>query len=552
MTQPRQKSLTRRGLFVLGALLVVFAATAAQILRLGLAGGDRSSDLRLTTLEVAALGWSRPDITDRHGRLLATDIEVHSLFVDPALVFERDEVLEKLRAVLPDLDTSEVRQALSDRSKRFHWLRRGLTPRVAQKVHDLGIPGLGFRRELLRAYPGGTFAGHVLGGVSIDNRGLQGIEKWIDDQGLSTRVSGPIRSRHAAVVLALDMASQNALETELASAVQRYEATGAQGIVLDTTTGEVVASASVPTVEPGRLEDMIDPAKPDRVLGGVYELGSVMKVFTLAMALDHGNVTPDTKLDVHVPLEIGRFTIKDPHPAGRPLTAREIFVLSSNVGSARLALDLGPKHQQAFLAHLGLLTTRKTEIGAMAPPLTPKHWAEIETATIAYGYGLAVAPLQFAAAFATLVNGGIAIDPTFVRRDPGKPLASAQLLKPETSQHMRALLRLNVTHPNGTGRRAEVRGYRIGGKTGTAEMAHRGGYAKKSLITTFASAFPMDRPRYVVLVSLFEPKPTLETRGQGTAGVNAAPTAGRIIQRIAPLLGVPMRTEGQPGTIPAN
>jgi cell division protein FtsI (penicillin-binding protein 3) len=547
MNKTRDKHLMRRGLMLLGGALVLYGAIAAQIIRLGLEQHGRTAPLRLAVMETQAVTWSRPDIVDRNGRLLATDIEVHSLYVDPALVFARDELIEKISAHLPDLDADDVRALLADRTKRFQWLRRGLTPKVAQKIHDLGIPGVGFRREMLRAYPAGPLAGHILGGVSIDNRGLGGIEKWIDDQSLSERVTGPQRSRHRPVVLAIETAVQTALELELAAAAKRYEAQGAQGIIIDTATGEVVASASVPTVEPGRIEEMTDPTRPDRVLGGVYELGSVMKAFTLAMAFDGGAVTPDTKLDVRQPIEIGRFTIKDPHPTGRPLTAREVFVLSSNVGSAKLALDLGAKHQRAFLAHMGFLSPLRTEVGPIAPPLAPQHWGEIETATIAYGYGLAVAPLQFAASFATLVNGGTRVHPTYLKLDPTRDMDGAKalaLLTPETSARMRALMRLNVTHPQGTGRRAEIAGYRIGGKTGTAEMAGRGGYAKKSNVTTFASAFPMDRPRYVVMVSLFEPKPTLETRGAGTAGANAAPAAGRLIQRVAPLLGVEMRGEG--------
>ncbi|MFM2422356.1 MAG: hypothetical protein RL291_886, partial [Pseudomonadota bacterium] len=321
----------RRGLAVLATMAVGFCAIAGQILRLTYEHAPTAPNIRLAVHETIGDSWARPDIVDRRGRLLATDIEVHSLFADPAQIFDRDEVVEKLTAILPDLDGAQVREALGDRTKRFQWLRRGLTPRLAQTIHDLGIPGLGFRRELLRSYPAGAFAGHVLGGVSIDNRGLGGIEAWLDAQGLTERVATPVRSRKPPVMLSIDTAVQNAVERELSVAMARFQASSAQAVLVDVSSGEIVASASLPGVEPGRLEQMNDRTRPDRVAGGVYELGSVLKVFTLAMAFDSGRVTPETLVDVREPIEIGRFTIKDPHPAGRQLPARDVFVRSSNV-----------------------------------------------------------------------------------------------------------------------------------------------------------------------------------------------------------------------------
>ncbi len=263
------------------------------------------------------------------------------------------------------------------------------------------------------------------------------------------------------------------------------------------------------------------------------------------MALDSGFVTLDSTRDVRQPIEAGGFTIKDHYPQGRPLSVREIFLHSSNVGAAMLALEAGTQRQKEFLGALGLLETGRTEAGPLAPPQIPARWEKVETVTIAYGHGLAVPPVTFAAGLAALVNGGTKVVPTFRAHPDGQDAqAGPRLVSVETSAKMRELMRLNVTHASGTGRRAEIEGYRIGGKTGTAEMAGIGGYRKKAVISSFAAAFPMDDPRYVTLVMLFEPQGSDETKGGITAGLNAAPTTGRIVERIAPILGILPRRAG--------
>ncbi|MFM9938599.1 MAG: peptidoglycan D,D-transpeptidase FtsI family protein [Hyphomicrobiaceae bacterium] len=528
----------RLALLALG-LVVVLGAIAGQLTRLALIGRH---DTRTAMAEPIARTFARPDIVDRHGRVLATDVAAPSLYADPALILDLDEMLEKLVQTLPELNESELRRSLGDRSRRFAWIQRGLTPIEAQRVHELGLPGLGFRREPKRVHPAGSLAGHIIGHVNIDNKGLDGVERYIDEQQGLDAVGGAVASRLQAVRLSIDLGVQHAVSDELQAAMERYRAKGAGAVVMDAETGEILTAVSLPGIDPARASEALDPARIDRLHGGVYELGSIFKALTIAMALEDGRANLDTMYDVTRPLEIGRHKITDLHPQRRPLSVRDVFLHSSNVGAGMLALEAGAEPQRAFLARLGLIDGMRTEVGPVTAPLKPQRWDRIETVTISYGHGLAVAPVQFVAAAATLVNGGFKVVPTFIKAKGETARAEAalrtRLLSAETSAALRQIMRLNVTAAHGTGRRAEVAGYRPGGKTGTAEMPGIGGYQTKAVIASFVAAMPMDAPRYVMLVSLFEPQGTPETRGQITAGVNAAPTTGRIIQRIGPILGL--------------
>jgi cell division protein FtsI (penicillin-binding protein 3) len=523
-----------RAVLALSVLLLAFSTVAAQLLRLGLMGGG--ARLRIGFADAPLNAWARPDIVDRHGRLLATDRAVSSLYADPQLVQDADQAVEKLAVLLPSLNAAELRKALADRSRRFVWLARGLGADEALGVRALSLPGLGFRPELRRYYPLGTLAGHVLGAVGIDNRGLAGIERMLDEDGLVEPARGAERSAARPVQLALDVGVQYAVAEELRRALHEFKASAAAALVLDVHTGEIVAAVSLPEIDPHRPVELLDPARLDRLTAGTFELGSVYKILTIALALDCGIADLDTVLDVRQPLHAGSYAIKDPYPQGRPLTVREVFLYSSNVGAGMLALQVGSGRQRAFLAKLGLLDALRTEAGPVAPPQLPTAWGRAETITIAYGHGLAVAPLQFAVAAAAIVNGGTKLAPTFLLRTEAPP--GERVVARAVSSSLRELMRLGVTHAAGTGRRAEAEGYRVGGKTGTAEMPGRGGYRKKSVISSFLGAFPMEAPRYVTLVMLFEPRGTGETAGRITAGINAAPVTGRIVERIAPLLGV--------------
>jgi cell division protein FtsI (penicillin-binding protein 3) len=521
---------------VIVAIGLLFTSVGAQLVRL--AATPRPEVVGAVT-ETISKSFVRPDIVDRAGRLIATDIEMPSLFADPALVRGVDDAAERLSAVLPDLDQAELRRILSDRNRRFVWLRRGVAPRVAQEIHNLGLPGLDFRTELRRAYPLERLAGHVIGSVNMDNRGIGGLERAIDDIGGVEAAHGTSASSGMPVRLTLDLGVQHALEDELASAMGRYEAKGAAGLVMDVNTGDMLAASSLPSVDPSRPGEIADPDRLDKIQGSTFELGSIFKIQTVAMALDGGTVKPETVIDVTQPLTAGRFTIKDVHPAGRPLTVSEVFLHSSNVGAGLLALGEGPERQKAFLEALGLMRDMRTEAGPVASPQRPPKFGRAEQITVSYGHGLAVAPIQYAAATAAIINGGRLVTPTYLAgrkpaEEPGPPVVSEA-----TSQAMRVLLRRNVAEQGGTGRRADVPGFRVGGKTGTAEMPGKGGYQAKSVVSSFLAAFPMDAPKYLVLIILFEPSGNEETAGEVLAGRNAAPTAGRVITRIAPMLGVP-------------
>ena len=525
-----------RGLIVLGGITFAFLAVSGQLVRLALKGQGETATVALN--EPIGKSFARPDIVDRNGRMLATDLAIPSLYADPALLLDADEAIEKLRAVLPDLDEIELGRAFREPGRRFVWVRRGLTPDVAQRIHNLGIPGLAFRKELRRAYPLGRIAGHVLGSTNVDNKGLTGVERTIDETAGIEAVLGADRSQRAPVRLTLDVGVQHGLEQELKASITRYGARGAAGLIMEARTGAIVASASLPDIDPARPAEWLDETRSDKLAAGAYELGSIFKMVTIAMALESGQAKIDSIYDVREPLTAGRYTIKDLHPAGRPLSVAEIFLHSSNVGAGMLALEAGTDKQRAFLARLGLTGTIASETGPVAPPLLPARWDKAETITISYGHGLALAPLQFTTAVTALVNGGFPVKPTVIARGSVSGGASERVVSAATSTRIRELMRLNVTHPQGTGRRADVPGYEVGGKTGTAEMPARGGYKESAVISSFLAAFPMSAPRYVVLVALFEPQGSAETRNQITAGLNAAPAAGRVIARVAPMLDV--------------
>jgi cell division protein FtsI (penicillin-binding protein 3) len=529
----RTRSVTETAVYAF--LFFAFAEVAIHLLMLGL---EHQGGVTLAVSEPVATSFSRPDIVDRNGRLLATDLEAPSIYADPGVVVDRDELVEKLATVLPDIDSKELLRSLADRSRRFIWVRRGVSPKIAQEVHDLGLPGLSFRYELKRAYPAGKLAGHVLGTVNVDNRGLSGIEKYIDDKVGADPVHAAVLSTRPPVRLSLDIGVQHALEDELRDAEERYRTKGAAGLVLNIKTGEVLASSSIPRVNPMWPAQSLDSKNLDRMIGGTYELGSVFKTLTLAMVLDEGVAKPDTMVDVRQPLKVGRFTVRDYHASNRPLSVTEVFTHSSNVGAGMLALQAGTDKLEGFLRKLGMLTALTTEEGTVAAPQLPPKWGKAATITVAYGHGIAVAPLQFAAAAATILNDGKPVHPTFLRRFDTDSADEKPIITENTSREMARMMRLNVSGPDGTGKEADVPGYRVGGKTGTADLAKRGGYSSKAVISSFLGAFPMDNPQYLTFVVLFEPKGTKETHGQHTAGYTAAPVTGRLIARIAGQLGV--------------
>ncbi|AXK83532.1 penicillin-binding protein 2 [Pseudolabrys taiwanensis] len=488
-----------------------------------------------------AIATARPDILDRNGEILATDVKTPSLFAEPRKLIDVDEAVELLTATLPDLDANEVRERLS--SKRgFVWLKREITPEQQRQVFHLGIPGVGFLPENKRVYPNGPTISHTLGHVNIDNQGIAGIEKWLDGQGLAAlHMAGLASDRlQKPVELAVDLRVQFAMRDELVKARDKFKAKASAGLVLDVNTGEIVAMVSEPDYDPNNPREANDPTRINRLTTGVFEMGSTFKVFTVAMALDSGRVTLNSTFDGRQSLRYGRFTIHDDHPMPRMLSVPEIFKYSSNIGAARMALSLGPEYHRAFLKKMGQLDRLRTELPESAEPIVPKRWGELNTVTISFGHGLSVAPLQAVMGIAATMNGGLLIPPTFLKRSREDALKLAtQVLKPDTSQKMRYLMRLNAEQ--GTGTKANVQGYYIGGKTGTAEKVVNGRYAKNKLLTDFMAVLPADKPRYLVMIMLDEPQGLPETYGFATAGWNAGPVAGKVIARIAPLLDIAPR-----------
>ena len=497
-----------------------------------------------------AVATSRPDILDRNGELLATDLKVPSLFAEPSRIHDSggdpDEATELLVGALPGLDGREVRDRLAS-GHRFAWLKRDVTPAQQQAVHHLGLPGVGFLPENKRVYPDGNELSHIVGYVNIDNDGRAGIEKWIDRRGLADlhRAGFGADREQEPIELAVDLRVQHALRDELLAARDRFRTNAAAGVVLDVNTGEIVAMVSVPDYNPGNPGEALDRNRINRLTGGVYEMGSTFKALTIAMALDSGKVTLNSMFDASVPLHYGRFTITDYHPENRALTVPEVFTYSSNIGAARIALAMGVEHHKAFLKKIGQLDRLRTELPESALPIVPNPWGELNTVTIAFGHGLSVAPLQAVMGVAAIVNGGLLIPPTFLRRTETEARAIAvRVVKPQTSIAMRYLMRLNVE--KGTATRADVKGYYVGGKTGTAEKVDHGHYMRHRLMTDFMAVLPADDPRFVLLIMLDEPKATAETHGFATSGWNAAPVTAGVITRIAPLLGLSSRPDLPP------
>jgi cell division protein FtsI (penicillin-binding protein 3) len=526
----------------LGLAIVAFAAIYG-VIALRLVMFATASDGHGTRRSVGAdaLATARPDILDRNGQILATDVKTPSLFAEPRKLIDVDEAEELLTAVLPDLDAKEVRERLS--SKRgFVWLKREITPKQQLEIHRLGIPGVGFLTENKRVYPNGPVVSHEIGHVNIDNQGIAGIEKWLDGQGLAAlHLAGLASDRlQRPVQLALDLRVQFALRDELVKAREKFKAMASSGVIVNVNTGEIVALVSEPDYDPNNPREANDPTRINRLTTGVYEMGSTFKSLTLAMALDSGKISLDSKFDARGDLHYGKFTIHDYHAQHRILSVPEIFTYSSNIGSARMALSLGVEYHKAFLKKLGQLDRMRTELPESAEPLVPKHWGELNTVTIAFGQGLSVAPLQAVMGISALVNGGKLIPPTFLKRDQAEADRLAKrVIKPETSEKMRYLMRLNVE--KGTATRANVAGYYIGGKTGTSEKVVGGRYSKTKVLTSFTAIMPADKPQYLLLIMIDEPKGLAETHGFATSGWNAVPVGAKVIERVAPLLDIPPR-----------
>ncbi|KAA3452697.1 cell division protein [Mesorhizobium sp. SARCC-RB16n] len=509
----------------------IFSIISGRLVYLGfqtpdLSGGPQS---RVTA--------SRPDIVDRNGEVLATDIKTASLFAEPRRIVDADEAIEKLSTVLPEIDYEQTYHKLKS-GAGFVWLQRQLTPKQQADIMQLGIPGFGFRTEKRRFYPSGETSSYIVGLTNIDNQGISGMEKYIDEQGLSDlQASGLAVARDLRPVkLSIDLRVQHVVRDEIAAGLERYRAMGAGAVVLNVKTGEVVAMASVPDFDPNNPYNAQDKDRLNRMSAGLYEMGSTFKSFTSAMALDSGKATMSSRFDASHPIRVGHQAIHDFHGKNRVLSLPEVFLYSSNIGSAREAELVGIEAHREFLHRLGILEKMQTELPEVARPTEPKVWKQVNSFTIAFGHGVSTTPLQAAVGCAALVNGGFLMQPTFLVRSQEDAMAAAKKVVTEkTVEGMRYLYSLNAE--KGSARNARVPGYRVGGKTGTAEKVINGRYSKELNFNTFVAAFPMDDPQYLVFTIADAPHP--EKPGMtDVAANNAGVMAGNIIRRAAAMLGV--------------
>lgn len=525
---------------VLG-LVVVFAVIGLRLVQLG----SIVTESTIEGVERDVITASRPAILDRNGLELAVDIRVPSLFAEPRRIINVDEAVEALVKVLPDLDRAWLRNRLTG-EQGFVWVKRELTPAIKERILGLGIPGLDFVTESKRFYPGGAEASHVLGAVNIDNQGIAGIEKHMDDENVALLQSlGLARGNELTPVsLSLDLRVQHILHAQLTDALERYSAVAAAGAIMDVRTGEIIAMVSLPDFDPNEPASAFakwngrDNQRFNRITSGIFELGSTFKTVTFAGALDSGLVRITDSFDARFGIRFGRYTIDDFHGKHRILTVPEIYKYSSNIGTIRIMQAMGKENFRAFLTSIGMDKRAPIELPERRDPNVPESFSEIVAATASFGHGLSISPLHMLRAMAGFVNDGYMPTPTLYARSVAEAREDYQrVISPETSAQIRYLLRLNALEGSGSRMNRAAAGYRVGGKTGTAEKVVEGRYSSEKALAVFASAFPLDDPQYTMIILIDEPKPENERSGR-TAGWNAGEVTGRIVQRVAPMLGI--------------
>ncbi len=535
--EPRLDKTPGRTRIVAVAFTLLFGIIVSRLVMFGLKPPEADKVRVAGSDQVAA---ARPDILDRNGEVLATDIKVMSIFAEPRRLIDKDEATELLTAALPDVNASELRRKLAS-NKGFVWVKRAVSPKEQQEIFHLGLPGVGFLPENKRVYPNGPIAAHVLGFANLDGVGISGLEKYLDNQGLSdlTGMGFKVAATDLKpLTTSLDLRATYAVRDELAKGIEKFHAKAGAAAILDVNTGEIVAMASLPDFDPNTPADALNPNNINRLSVGVYEMGSTFKAISIAMALENNKVTLRSVLDARNELHYGRFTIHDFHATHKMLTVPEVFVHSSNIGTARMAMMVGVTGHQAFLRKMGQLTRLRTELPESAEPLVPRHWGELNTITIAFGQGLNVAPLQALMAVGALANGGQLIKPTFLKRTEEEARADApRVVRPEVSESLRYLMRLNAEI--GSAKKANIPGYFIGGKTGTADKLVHGHYDHTKVFTTFMAVLPADKPKYLFLTLMDEPQAVAGDGGYHTAAMNSGVVTGLIIERVTPLLGLP-------------
>ena len=466
----------------------------------------------------------RADIVDRHNNIIATSLPTVSLYACPHEMIDFDEAAEKTCSVFKDIEKEKFLHRLK-KSKKFLWVKRNLSPTQEQEILNQGIPGFHFLKTEKRVYPDKNLLSHVIGGTDIDNNGIAGIEKVFDEA---------LKSSTQSISLSIDLNIQHAVHDELQKAIDEFRAKGGAAIVMKIKTGEIFSLVSLPDFDPNRNENPNSRERFNMATSSAIEPGSSAKIINTAMALETKKITPFSQYDARFPIKIGRFTIHDFHGRGTHLSVEGILKYSSNIGSAKIALDVGRKYQKEFFKKIGLLDTVACELVETQKPLYPKNWGEVNSMTIAFGHGIALSPLHLITVVSGMLNGGMKNNPTLLKKNSSP--SGERIISEKTAKQIAILMRLNVTE--GANKKAEVKGYCVGGKSGTAEKLNRGKYSKTANYTGFIGAFPMPNPEYSVYVVLDEPQATKKTHGYRTAGWIAAPTAANIIQRIGPMLNV--------------
>ncbi|HEV7293043.1 peptidoglycan D,D-transpeptidase FtsI family protein [Devosia sp. RR2S18] len=517
------------------AMVLGFGLVGGRLVQLGMVVPDHSIEGQTRDVITA----TRPPILDRNGLEMAVDIRVPSLFAEPRRIIDVEEAVRDLRTVLPDLKEDWLRDRLTG-DKGFVWVQRELTPAIQERVMRLGIPGVDFITESKRFYPAMSEASHILGSTNIDNQGIAGIERHMDSENVALLQDlGLARGNALAPVeLSVDMRVQHVMHEQLSDAMTRYQAIAAAGVMMDVHTGEIVAMASLPDFNPNEPATALVKDTFNRVTSGIFEPGSTFKTVTVAGALDSGAVSLTDQFDARFGIRFGRFTIGDFHGKHRILSLPEVFKYSSNIGTIRIMQAMGKDNFREFLTRMGFDERVPFELPEMRLPAVPETLSEVGAATVSFGHGLSVSPLHLVTAYAAFSNGGNYVPPTLYKRDATEAQQLyRRVVSPQTSEAIRYLMRLNALEGSGSQMNKAAAGYRAGGKTGTAEKVVDGRYSSNKVTNFFASAFPLDNPRYAMVIMVDEPKAENPQSGT-TAGWNAGAITGRIVQRVAPMLGI--------------
>jgi cell division protein FtsI (penicillin-binding protein 3) len=469
----------------------------------------------------------RGSILDRNGELLATSLRMPSVYADTTLVDNPRAVAHALAGIIKSQSEDALYKKLSEKRK-FIWIERNITPRQEYAINALGQPGLSFQEEYKRIYPHGNLTSHLVGYTDIDGHGIAGLERQYD----KTLAEG-----EDDLQTTIDIRIQHVLHRELEKSVREFSAKAGVGIVADVHTGEILAMVSLPDFDPYNPGAAPADARFNRATLGVFEMGSTFKLFSMAAALNKGTATLNSHYDASQPIHYGRFTISDYHGKNRVLSLPEVFIYSSNIGTSKMTLETGIDALRDFYEKLGFFEKAPIDIAERGDPLYPHTWREINALTASYGHGIAVSPVHVIRAASMLVNGGLYVTPTLTKRATPAPHDGERVIRAGVSADLRKILELVVAA--GSGSKARVEGYDIGGKTGTADKTLGNGYNSNARLSSFIGVFPVEDPKYAVLAILDEPQGTKETYGFATGGWTAAPVVGSVIEKLATLYDIP-------------